>query len=128
MAILTLMNAEAHVSRRHIDEPQVHPFDAVPAVEAQGAGGVHGSPAALPERDAEFLSSGAKRDGVDDRAIARAQAHTHMKLPHLFGIDESMRRERNDRLRIARAEGTRTRDRCYDVVVGSSGGGGPAAQ
>src|SRR5215510_3186893 len=128
MAILTLMNAEAHVSRRHIDEPQLHPFDAVPAIEAQGAGRVHGSPAALPKRDPEFLSSGAKRDGVDDRAIARAQAQTHMKLPHLFGIDESMRRERNNRLGIARAKGTRARDRCYDVVVGSSGGERPVDQ
>src|SRR5215510_8154999 len=117
-----LMNAEARVSRRYINHPELHPLDAVPPVDTQGAGRVHGSPAALPERDPEFLSGGAKRDGVDDRAIARAQAHTHMKLPHLFGIDESMRRERNNRLGIARAKGTRARDRCYDVVVGSSGG------
>src|SRR5262249_40852334 len=88
MAGPTIMNAQAHGRRRHVDEPQLHPFDAVPAVETQGAGGVHGSPAALPERDPEFLSGGAKRDGIDDRAIAGTQPHTHMGLPHLFGIDD----------------------------------------
>src|SRR5437879_13759159 len=83
-----LMNAEAGVSRRYINHPQLHPFDTVPAVEAQRAGGVHGSPAALPEPDPELLSGGAKRNGVDDRAIAGTQPRTHMGLPDLFGIDE----------------------------------------
>src|SRR5262252_766948 len=81
-----LMNAEAGVSRRYINHPELHPFDPIPAVEAQRAGGVHGSPAALPERVPEFLSGGAKRDGVDDRAIAGAQPRTYMRLPDLFEI------------------------------------------
>jgi len=102
-----LMNAEARVSRRYINHPQLHPFDTVPAVEAQRAGGMHGSPAALPERVPELLSGGAKRNGVDDRAIAGTQARTHMGLPYLFGIDEGMGRQRDDRFRIARAERTR---------------------
>src|SRR5260370_3026132 len=123
-----LMNAEAGVSRRYINHPQLHPFDTVPAVEAQRAGGVHGSPAALPECDPELLSGGAKRNGVDDRAIAGTQPRTHMGLPYLFGIDEGMGRQRNDRFRIARAERTRARDRRHDVVVGASGGGGPPDQ
>src|SRR5262245_15659733 len=95
-----LMNAEAHVSRRHVDEPQLHLLDAVPAVETQGTGGVHGSPAALPEGDPEFLPSGAKRDGIDDRAVAGAQPHTHMRLPHPFDIDEAVGGKRNARLGI----------------------------
>src|SRR5258708_11788794 len=120
-----LMNAEAGVSRRYINHPQLYPFDTVPAVEAQRAGGVHGSPAALPEPDPELLSRGAKRNGVDDRAIAGTQPRTHMGLPDLFGIDEGMGRQRDDRFRIARAERTRARNRRHGVVVGGSGGGRP---
>jgi hypothetical protein len=86
---------------------------------------MHRSPAALPERHPKFLSGGAKRDGIDDRAIAGAQAHTHMGLPHLFDIDEGMGGERKDRLGIARAEGTRARDRRHDVGVGGGGGERP---
>src|SRR6201982_3332138 len=108
---MMLMNAEARVSRRYINHPQLHPFDTVPAVEAQRAGGMHGSPAALPERVPELLSGGAKRDGVDDRAVAGAQPRTHMGLPHLFGIDEGVGGKRDHRLRIAGAERTRARDR-----------------
>src|SRR5262249_58225216 len=92
------------------------------------AGGVHGSPAALPEGDPEFLPSGAKRDGVDDRAVAGAQPHTHMGLPHLFDIDEGVGGKRNDRLRIARPEGARARDRRHDIVIGGSGGERPLPQ
>src|SRR5262249_57805405 len=120
-----LMNAEAHVSRRYINHSELHPFDTVPAVDAQRAGGVHGSPAALPEPDPELLSGGAKRNGVDDRAIAGTQARTHMGLPYLFGIDEGMGRQRDDRFRIARTERTRARDRRHDVLVGGSGGARP---
>ena len=50
------MNTEARVSRGDVSQPQLHPLDAVPAVEAQGADGVHGLSAALPERDSEFLA------------------------------------------------------------------------
>src|SRR5215469_9540847 len=125
---MMLMNAEARVSRRDINQPQLHPFDPVPAVEAQRAGGVHGSPAALPERDPELLSGGAKRDGVDDRAVAGAQPRAHVRLPYLLGIDEGMGRQRNDRFGIARAERTRARDRRHDVVVGGTGGECPIDQ
>src|SRR5262249_59276787 len=99
-----------------------------PAVAAQRAGGVHGSPATLPERDPELLSGGAKRDSVDDRAIAGAQARTHVRLPHLLGIDEGMGRQRDDRFGIARTERTRARDRRQDVVIGGSGGERPPDQ
>src|SRR6516162_9912442 len=125
---MMLMNAEARVSRRYINHSELHPFDTVPAVEAQRAGGVHGSPTALPEPDPELLSGGAKRNGVDDRAVPGTQARTHMGLPYLFGIDEGMGRQRDDRFRIARAERTRARDRRHDVVVGSSGGERPVDQ
>src|SRR5260221_760568 len=123
-----LMNAEARVSRRYTSQAQLQPFGSVPGVEAQRAGGVHGWPAALPEPDPELLSGGAKRNGVDDRAIAGTQPRTHMGLPDLFGIDEGMGRQRDDRFRIARAERTRARDPRHDVVVGGSGGGRPPRQ
>src|SRR6516225_3938609 len=125
---MMLMNAEARVSRRYINHSELHPFDTVPAVEAQRAGGVHGSPTALPEPDPELLSGGAKRNGVDDRAVPGTQPRTHMGLPYLFGIDEGMGRQRDDRFWIARAERTRARDRRHDAVVGGSGGERPVDQ
>jgi predicted RNA binding protein YcfA (HicA-like mRNA interferase family) len=67
---MLLLKAEACVSRRDVDEAQLHPLDAVPAVEAQGAGGVHPLTTALPERDPQFLSGRTKRDGIDDRPVA----------------------------------------------------------
>ena len=67
---ILLLKAETCVSRRDVDEAQLHPLDAVPAIEAQGAGGVHPLTTALPERDPQFLSGRAKRDGIDDRPVA----------------------------------------------------------
>ena len=70
----------------------------------------------------ELLPGGAERDGVDDRAVAGAQPRAHMGLPDLVGIDEGVGGERDHRLRIAGAEGTRARDRRHDVAVGGGGG------
>ena len=50
------MNTEARVSRGNVGQPQLHPLDAVPAVEAESADGVHRLSAALPERDSELLA------------------------------------------------------------------------
>ena len=67
-----LMRAEAPVSGCQVEEAQLHPLGAVPAVKAQGAGCVHTLPARLRKRDPKFLSCGTKRDRVNDRAIAGA--------------------------------------------------------
>src|SRR5919201_6894332 len=104
MAILTLMNAEAPVSRCHIDEPQLHPLEPVPTVEAQGAGRMHALPARLLQRASKLLSGGAKGNGIEDRTVAGAQSHAHMRLSHRVGVDQGMRRKCNDRLGVARAE------------------------
>src|SRR4030095_2807339 len=111
-----LMGTEAYVSRRQIDEPQLHPLSAIPAVEAQGAGCVDGLPARVSERDPKFLSGGTKCDGIDDRTIAGAQSRPYMGLAHLVGIHQGMRRKCNDRLGIACAERTRAGDRRHAVV------------
>ena len=92
-----LISTEACVSRRDVDEAQLHPLSAIPAVEAQGADCVHGLPARLSEGDPKFLSGGTKCDGIDDRPVAGAQSRPHMGLAHLFGIDQRMRRKCNDR-------------------------------
>ena len=49
------MNTEARVSRGNVGQPQLHPLDAVPAIEAQGADGMHRLAAVLSERYSEFL-------------------------------------------------------------------------
>lgn len=69
-APMLLLKADARVRRRDVDEAQLHAFVTVPAVEAQRAGGVHPLTTALGERDPQFLSGRAKRDGIDDRPIA----------------------------------------------------------
>src|SRR5262249_59635830 len=116
-----LMNAETCVSRRHIDEPQLHPFGAIPAVEAQSADGVDGLATSLLERHPKLLSGGAKCDGIDDRTIARTQSCPHVRLADRFGIDQAMRGKCNDRLGVAGAEGTGAGDHRHNVVVRSSG-------
>src|SRR5215475_10071508 len=113
---------QAPISRCHIDEPQLRPLDAVPAVEAQCAGRMHALPARLRKRAPKLLSDGAKSDGVEDRAVAGAQSHPHMRLSHLVGIDQGVRRKRNDRLGVARAEGPCAGDRRHDLVGRGRGG------
>ena len=69
----------------------------------------------------QFLPGRAKRDGVDGRAVARAQPRAHVRLPDLFGIDQGVGGQRNHRLRIAGAERTRARDRRHHLAVGRRG-------
>src|SRR5262249_33158147 len=61
----------ARVGRRHVDEPQLHPLGPVPAIERERAGGMHGAPAALRQREPELLPGHAEGDRVDDRPVAR---------------------------------------------------------
>src|SRR6266550_7220208 len=119
---------QAPVSRCHIDEPQLHPLDAVPAVEAQGAGRMHALPTRLLKRASKLLSGGAKSNGVENRAVAGAQSHTHMRLSYLVGIDQGMRRKCNDRLGVARAERACARDRRHDLVGRGRGSNCPVDQ
>ena len=65
---------------------------------------MHGWPRCCGQRVAERLADRAKRDGVDDRAVAGLEPHAHMRLPDFVGIDELMRRQRDHRLGIAGAE------------------------
>ena len=59
------------------------------------------------QRVAELLPDRAKRDAVDDGAVAGFEADAQMRLPDFIGIDQLVRRQRDDRLRIAAAERAR---------------------
>src|SRR3984893_15695930 len=52
------------------------------------------------------LAGGAKCNSIDDRAVGRAQANTHVGLADLFHVDERVCRQHNNRLWIARPEQT----------------------
>ncbi len=109
-AIHSQSNLQAGVGRRHVDQPQLHALRAVPAIDRQRAGGVHGAAATLRERGAELLSDRAKRDGIDDRAVARAQAHAHVRLADLLDIGDGVGGQRDHRLGVAGAERAGARD------------------
>ena len=60
--------------------------------------------AILRQRMSKLLADGAKRDAVDDGAVAGLEPHPQMRLPHFIGINQLMRRQRQHRLGIAAAE------------------------
>ena len=67
---------------------------------------MQGLAAILRQRVAELLADRAERDAVDDRAVAGFEPQPQMRLPDFVGINQLMRRQRDDRLRIAAAERT----------------------
>src|SRR5262249_15277365 len=88
---------------REIVQAQLHPLGALPAIDAQASGGVHALAAALDQRAPELLAGRTESDGRDDGAIARLEARAHVR-PHLFGIDDGVRRQREYRLGIGGAK------------------------
>jgi hypothetical protein len=64
------------------------------------------------QRVTQFLADRAKRDAVDDRAIARLEAHAQMRLADLVGIHQLVRGQCQHRLGIAAAKGSGAVKRC----------------
>src|SRR5579863_8638321 len=90
--------------RRDVDEAQLHPLLAVPAIDCQRSGRVDGAPTVVEQRRAELLAGGPEGDDVDGRAVAGAQARAQVGLSGLLHIGELMTRQGQDRLRIAGPE------------------------
>ncbi len=65
---------------------------------------MHALAAAVTQRHAKLLARGAEGDGVEAGAVGGFEPHPHMGLADLLGIRHRMRRQRNHRLGIARAE------------------------
>src|SRR4051812_24168203 len=87
-----------------VEHAQLHPLDALVAVDREGAGDMQDLAAMRKQGIAELLADRAERDGVHHGAVAGLEAQLQMRLPDLVGIDQLMRRQRDDRLGIAAAE------------------------
>ena len=85
---------------------------------------MHSLAAAVAQRHAEFLAGGAECDGVEPGAVGGFQPHAHMRLADFLGIGHRMRRQRNHRLGIARAERSGALDHGDETGVRRSGGDG----
>src|SRR5438309_6241280 len=92
------------VSRREIEKAKLHALLALPAVKREAARHVDGAATVLQQRMTKLLPRRAEGDAIDDRAIAGAQPHTHMRLPDLLGIGDAVGGQRDHRLRIAGTE------------------------
>jgi hypothetical protein len=55
---------ESSLCRGGVDESQLHALDAVPAVQAQAAGSMHGSAAPLGKRASEPLAGSSEGNGI----------------------------------------------------------------
>src|SRR2546423_1584998 len=64
--------ARRYICRRDVDEPQLYPLLALPAIDRQRSCGVHRATAVLRKRDAEWLAGGAECNRIDSRAVAAA--------------------------------------------------------
>src|ERR1700720_5016227 len=74
----------------NVEKTQLHAFLALPAVERQSAGRVHGAAAVLEQSLAERLADGAESDGGKGAAVAGFEPHAHVCLADLFGIGDRM--------------------------------------
>src|SRR5205809_7876513 len=88
------------VSRCDIEEAKLHALLALPAVEGEAAGHVHAASAVLQQGMAKLLPRRAEGDAVDDRAIAGAQAHAHVRLADLVRIGDVVGGQRHHRPRL----------------------------
>ena len=95
------------IRRRDIEHAQLHALIALPAIDRERSRHMQGLAAIGDQRVAELLPDRSKRDAVDDGAVAGLEADAQMRLPHFIGIDQLMRRQRDDGFRIAAAEGAR---------------------
>src|SRR5215472_10610956 len=96
--------APSPARRRDVDEAQLHTLLPVPPIHGKRAGGMNDAAAMGEKRGAELLPGGAERDGVDGRAVARAQARAQVRGACLLHIDELMAGQGQNRLRIAGPE------------------------
>src|SRR5438105_14557186 len=91
---------------RHIHQPQLHALFTLPSVDRDLAGGMQGTAAILHERYAKRLAGSTESNCIHEFTIARSQARADMAFTNGLGIDERMRRQREDRLRITRSIGS----------------------
>src|SRR5438552_4906095 len=63
---------------RDIGDPKLHPLCALVAVDGKGSRDMQRLAAVVGERAAEFLADRAKRDAIDDSAVARFQPNAQM--------------------------------------------------
>ena len=61
---------------------------------------------------AKFAAYRTKCDAIEDRAIARLESYAQMRFADDIGINQLMRRQRNQRLRVSCAKRPRTIERC----------------
>src|SRR4051794_38606600 len=88
----------------HVGDTQLHPFSTLPAVNCEIARDMQQLPTIFRERAAELLADGAEGNAVNECAVAGLQANAQVRLPDLLGVSQLMRRQRDQRLRIAAAE------------------------
>src|SRR5882757_9679637 len=97
----------ALIRHRDVEHTELHTFGALPTVDCERARHMQLLAAILRQGAAELLSDRAECDTVDDGTVTGLEAQPQMRLPDLVGVDQLMRRQRDHRLRIGAAEGTR---------------------
>src|SRR3989442_15765347 len=75
-----------------VEDAQLHALGALPAIERERSRDMQRLPAMADQRVAELLADRAKRDAIDDRAVARLEPQAQMRLPHFIGVNQLMRR------------------------------------
>src|SRR5215471_5059117 len=80
---------------RDVGDAKLHALRALVAVDTERPRDMERLAAIFRERAAEFLADAAKRDAVDQRAVARFQANAQVRLPDLVGEHQLMIGERN---------------------------------
>src|SRR5690349_23098750 len=88
----------------NVGQFELHPLLALPAINGKATGGMDLPAAAVAQRNSELLAHGAKCNGIHGGPVAGFQPQAHMRLTHFFGASDGVRRQRDDRLRIAGAE------------------------
>ena len=58
------------LAHRHVGEPHLHAFLALPAIDGEITGGMHGAAAIVDQRAAERRAGDAERNRIDEFAVA----------------------------------------------------------
>src|SRR5262249_11770523 len=83
------------VGHRDIGHTHLHTFGSLPTVHGERTSDMQLLAAILHQRIAELLSHGAECHGVHHGAITGLQAQPQMRLSHLLGENELVRRQRD---------------------------------
>src|SRR3954453_3759801 len=76
--------------QRHVEDAQLRPVLALPAIERQAACGMQHTAAVLEQGFAERLVRGAEGDRLHASAIAGFEPRANVPLPDLLGMHEDM--------------------------------------